>query len=62
MTSISPKQNNRLFYKKNGQLVPLTVFKKEFIFNNLNLSIKWHPLGESNPQLALRRGLLYPFN
>ena len=22
----------------------------------------WHPLGESNPQLALRRGLLYPFN
>lgn len=29
MTSISPKQNNRLFYKKNGQLVPLTVFKKD---------------------------------
>ena len=22
----------------------------------------WHPLGESNPQLTLRRGLLYPFN
>ena len=25
-------------------------------------SVSWHPLGESNPQLTLRRGPLYPFN
>ena len=28
----------------------------------LNGLFSWHPQRESNPQLALRRGLLYPFN
>ena len=54
MTSISPKQNNRLFYKKKRSACSTDCIQKRFIFNNLNLSLKWHPLGEANPQLALR--------
>ncbi len=40
---------------------------KNIIFNKKGTKLifapfNWHPLRESNSQLTLRRGLLYPFN
>ena len=39
----------------NPNPLPLGIIRFGFV-------IKWYSLRESNPQLALRRGLLYPFN
>ena len=50
--------NNKVLKRQLEVLISILLHKKAV----RKKRTAWHPLGESNPQLPLRRGLLYPFN
>ena len=55
----------KLCYKEIGKAVKdsVKIYKKtQAELYRFGLRFLWYSLRESNPQLALRRGLLYPFN
>ena len=53
---IVSEANNKVLMRQHQVLISIN---KKTPMKNIGA---WHPLRESNSQLTLRRGLLYPFN